>query len=150
MSEAPSTRAASTKSRGMVRKYCRSRNVPKAPPQNAGSQSGTLVPIKCKYLKMMKLGIRVTCGGISRVNSRSVKSRSRPLNLTTAKQKAAIAQVSSCPTVVRIEIYALFQNNNGKLMSTEKSSRKLLNVKVGGIRVFVNWSPGNLKEHCTE
>ena len=39
--EAPSTRAASAKSNGMVRKYCRSKNVPNAPPIKAGSHNGT-------------------------------------------------------------------------------------------------------------
>ena len=57
-----------------------------------------------RYLNMMKFGIRVTCGGIKSVNNKAVKSASRPLNLTTAKQKAAIAQVSIWPTVVRMEI----------------------------------------------
>src|ERR1041384_8611457 len=122
----------------MVRKYCRSRNVPKAPPQKAGSQSGTLVPIRCRYLKIIKFGMSVTCGGISSVKSKAVKSRLRPLNLTTAKQKAAMAQVSNCPMVIKIEIYVLFQNRRGKLRSTAKSSRKLSSVNVGGIGVFVN------------
>jgi hypothetical protein len=47
-------------SAGSAEKNWRRRNVPKAPPQKAGSQRGTLVPIKCSHLKMMKLGIKVT------------------------------------------------------------------------------------------
>ncbi len=39
----------------MVRKYCLRRKVPKAPPQNAGSQRGIWVPTKPILEKMMKM-----------------------------------------------------------------------------------------------
>ena len=55
--------------------------------------NGHCVPIRCMYLKMMKFGISETCGGIIKVASSSANSRLRPLNLTTANTKAAIAQV---------------------------------------------------------
>ncbi len=97
-------RAASARSNGMVRKYWRSRNVPNAPPQKAGSHSGTCVPIRPSHLNIIKFGTSVICGGSISVASRHTNSPRRNGKSTTAKQNAAIAQVSIWPIVLSVAI----------------------------------------------
>jgi hypothetical protein len=44
-------------------KNCRSRKMLKAPPRNGGTVNGSIVPIHPSHLKIIKLGIIVTCAG---------------------------------------------------------------------------------------
>ena len=94
----------------------------------------------------MKFGIKVTCDGIISVISNNVNKRLRYLNRIAAKQNAAIAQVSNCPTVVKAEIIKLLKNSRGKLMWVPNSSLKLLSVAGLGMSVLVYWSAGNLND----
>ena len=60
---APSTRAASTSSPGIVRKNCRNRKIENASPKNAGTISGLSEPIQCSLTKIRYSGTIVTCVG---------------------------------------------------------------------------------------
>jgi hypothetical protein len=53
-------------------------------------------------------------------------------------------QVNKVPAVISREIYTLLKKSSGKFISTPKRSLKFCKVQVGGRRVRVNWSAGNL------
>ena len=76
-SEQPSMRAWSIRSRGMVRKNCRSRKMKKALPKKAGTLRGRKVLIQPSLRNTMKIGIMVTWPGSIIVLSIRKKTRSR-------------------------------------------------------------------------
>jgi hypothetical protein len=107
-------RAASASSIGMVRKYWRSRKQPKAPPRKLGRYRGAWVPYRPRALKITNCGIAAICAGIISVTSRATNSTCRPGKRTTAKTKAPIEQVSSCPTVEMAATFRLFHSRPSK------------------------------------
>ena len=82
---APSIMAASSRSRGMDMKYCRSRKTLNALANRCGTISGNHVPFQPSLVKMMYVGIRVTWNGRMIVASRTTNMMFLPGNRNRAK-----------------------------------------------------------------
>jgi hypothetical protein len=82
---APSIRAASTRSAGIVRKNCRIKKINKGVPKKAGATSGQNVLIQSMRWKKMNSGTSRTMKGSIIVLSRIRNSTSRPGNRKRAK-----------------------------------------------------------------
>ncbi len=81
---APSTRAASSSSLGIVSMYWRSRKIPSALTRN-GRKTEARVSTSPSSRIAMKTGMIVICCGIIRPARKRMKSGSRPLNSIRAK-----------------------------------------------------------------
>src|SRR5688572_7504483 len=110
--EAPSIRAASSNSRGMVIKNWRSRKMLKAlDPSQEGTMSGKKVSSQPRVLKIRKVGIRVTALGSISVERTRMKRKSRPLYRSRAKEKAASEALKTVPAVeprVMISVFSTY------------------------------------------
>src|SRR5215217_3963274 len=95
---APSTRAASSSSRGSVMKYWRRKKIYNGlPPKNAGTVSGKRVLIHPRLRKRINNGIKMTKYGSIKVLSMITNKISRPGKRRRANAKAASEEVSSSP-----------------------------------------------------
>ena len=91
--------AASSKSLGNPRKYCRIKNIPN-PPNNAGSISAWYVSIKFNSRIRKNNGIIFTCGGISIVIKIIKNNAFLYLKLSLANAYPASDAKITCPIVV--------------------------------------------------
>ena len=82
---APSIRAASSRSRGIVMKYCRSRKTLYAFANRWGTISGSHVPFQPSLVKMTYVGISVTWNGRMIVARRMTNRMFRPGKRNRAK-----------------------------------------------------------------
>ena len=82
---APSIAAASSISRGIVRRYWRIRNTSYALAKNVGTSSGSHVPTQPSFENSVYVGMIVTASGRKIVAIRSVNRRPRPGNRNRAK-----------------------------------------------------------------
>src|SRR4051812_16176466 len=85
---APSIEAASSISRGIVRKYWRIRNTSKAFAKNVGTRSGSHVPTQPSFENIVYVGMMVTAPGRKIVAMRMVNSSDRPGNRNRANPYA--------------------------------------------------------------
>ena len=106
---APSIMAASSISRGMLMKNCRSRNTLYALPKKCGTSSGSHVPTQPSLVNSAYVGTIVTCCGRMIVPTRMVNSsalpgirnRENPYATTTAELTAPTVPINAMATVLK-------------------------------------------------
>ena len=106
-------------------------------PKKPAPREGFCDPTSPSLEKMMKLGMSVTWNGITQVINNNVKRKLRPLNFTTAKTKAAMEQVSNCPSVFNVASSKLLKICRGNSGSFLNRSVKFTSVAGFGIKVRV-------------
>src|SRR3954469_18933159 len=111
---APSIIAASSRSRGIVRKYCRSRKTLYALAKQWGMISGSHVPFQPSDVKITYVGSRVTWNGRMIVAMRTTNSAFRPGKRKRAKPYATSVEETTAPIVLRSAIPAVLNSRRGK------------------------------------
>src|SRR2546430_10216245 len=101
---APSIAAASSISRGIVRKYWRRRKTSYAFAKNVGTRSGSHVPTQPSFTKIVYVGMTVTANGRKIVAIRSVNSLPRPDRQST--------RLNSSHSQISYDVFCLKQNSH--------------------------------------
>ena len=110
---APSIAAASSISRGIVRKYWRSRNTSYALAKNAGTSNGNQVPTQPIFEKTKYSGMIVTAPGRKIVAITMTNSRLRPGNRNRANPYATSVHEMIVPKVPMSAIAIVLKSSRG-------------------------------------
>src|SRR4051794_25533973 len=111
---APSIIAASSRSRGIDMKYCRSRKTLKALAKKWGTIRGSQVPFQPSQVKITYVGRRVTWNGRMIVAMRTTNRTFRPGKRNRAKPYATSTDESTAPIVLSTAIAIVLKNSRGK------------------------------------
>src|SRR4051812_17021492 len=122
---APSIIAASSRSRGIDRKYWRSRNTLNAFAKKCGTINGSQVPFQPSFVNTAYVGISVTWNGRMIVAIRMTNRMFFAGNRKRAKPYATRAEDRTVPIVLRIDTAAVLKSSLGKL-SCDQTVLKLL------------------------
>src|SRR5713226_10308241 len=106
---APSIMAASSRSRGMLMKNCRSKNTLYAFPKKWGTSNGSHVPTQPSLVNSAYEGTIVTCCGrmivptrmVNRIVLPGIRKRENPYATTTAELTAPIVPITAMATVLK-------------------------------------------------
>ena len=108
-SPAPSSRAASSTSRGSMRKDCRINTMPKTDTSSVEISPG-YVSTQPTALTSRNRGMTSSIAGSMSVARKAAKMPSRPGNRIRANAYPAAALVSTCPTITQPARIAVFKN----------------------------------------